>query len=451
MKTLVRISVLFLIINIGLWMSPDKASAMHSNYSFQLFYDQLSPYGTWVNNPDYGYVWLPDVDAGFSPYATNGHWEYTDYGWTWVSDYVWGWAPFHYGRWYNDPYYGPMWVPDAEWGPAWVTWRRADGYFGWTPMAPGININISFGHDYYVPSERWIFVRDRDFCRHDINRYYMNQANNYTIINNSTIINNTYMDNSRHVKYVTGPERNDVQRRTNSVIRPLAVRENDRPGQSIKDGQLRIYRPIVTNDRNNSNRISPANVARLQEVKPISEKNARNRSSNDIQSQNKRNNEVPIRNAHPGINQRNGQPARNVSPNNNQRNGQPARNASPNNSQRQEQPARNVNTENNQRNGQPSRRVSGENNQRNGQPARNASPNNSQRQEQPARNVNTENKQRQEQPARKISTENKQQNENPARNLRSSEKQSNERQPAQSTNRDNKRTENARNANNEPR
>ena len=33
---------------------------------------------------------MPNVDAGFSPYRTNGHWVYTEVGWTWFSDYFWG-------------------------------------------------------------------------------------------------------------------------------------------------------------------------------------------------------------------------------------------------------------------------------------------------------------------------------------------------------------------------
>ena len=74
--------------------------------SFQTFYDELSPYGTWVDDPDYGDVWVPDAEEGFKPYATRGHWVVTDYGNTWVSDYEWGWAPFHYGRWRYDDYYG---------------------------------------------------------------------------------------------------------------------------------------------------------------------------------------------------------------------------------------------------------------------------------------------------------------------------------------------------------
>jgi len=71
--------------------------------SFQMFYDELSPYGEWIDDPEYGYIWLPDVDRDFQPYASRGHWVMTSYGNTWVSDYDWGWAPFHYGRWtYSD-------------------------------------------------------------------------------------------------------------------------------------------------------------------------------------------------------------------------------------------------------------------------------------------------------------------------------------------------------------
>ncbi len=83
---------------------------------FQTFYDELEPYGTWVNYPRYGYVWryrLATTD--FRPYSTNGRWVYTDDGWTWVSDYDWGWAPFHYGRWLYDDELGWLWVPGNEW------------------------------------------------------------------------------------------------------------------------------------------------------------------------------------------------------------------------------------------------------------------------------------------------------------------------------------------------
>ena len=82
------------------------------------FYDELDPYGQWVQTPEYGTVWIPNAGPGFQPYATNGHWVITEYGNTWVSDYAWGWGPFHYGRWYQDRYRGWAWIPGRDWGPA---------------------------------------------------------------------------------------------------------------------------------------------------------------------------------------------------------------------------------------------------------------------------------------------------------------------------------------------
>src|SRR4051794_756129 len=79
---------------------PPPVTEADPEASYQNFYDDLSPYGQWVEDPNCGYVWLPDVTPDFKPYATNGHWVYTEDGWTWASDYAWGWAAFHYGRWF---------------------------------------------------------------------------------------------------------------------------------------------------------------------------------------------------------------------------------------------------------------------------------------------------------------------------------------------------------------
>src|SRR5436190_18975603 len=101
MKSQIRNKITFLILFLGMFIIPQKVSSQVF-VSFQVFYDELSPYGYWVDNSIYGYVWVPSESAGFIPYASNGHWIYTDLGWTWVSYYSWGWAPFHYGRWYYD-------------------------------------------------------------------------------------------------------------------------------------------------------------------------------------------------------------------------------------------------------------------------------------------------------------------------------------------------------------
>src|SRR5579883_3394899 len=69
----------------------------------------LDNYGTWSEVPDYGPVWVPQVDYGWAPYRV-GRWVWEPYwGWTWVSYEPWGWAPYHYGRWFM-------------WNGAWAWW-----------------------------------------------------------------------------------------------------------------------------------------------------------------------------------------------------------------------------------------------------------------------------------------------------------------------------------------
>jgi DNA segregation ATPase FtsK/SpoIIIE-like protein len=266
--------------------NPKQIFAQQENVSFQVFYDALSPYGQWVDYRDYGYVWIPDVGPDFAPYSTDGYWTLTDYGWTWVSDYEWGWAPFHYGRWSYDNYYGWLWVPENEWGPSWVNWRRADGYYGWSPMEPGISIYLSFGRPYNRYNDHWMFVRDRDFERRDIHNYSVDRSEHAMIIRNSTVINTTYIDNSRHTTYVTGPAREDVQRVTGRRINPVAIQENNRPGRDQNDGQLRMYRPeIVKNVRADRNP-APRRIENLENVKRPSERNIQSQQQNNARQQN---------------------------------------------------------------------------------------------------------------------------------------------------------------------
>jgi len=113
-----------------------RAIAQDVTVSYQTFYDNLAPYGQWVNDPQYGNVWVPNEGGDFRPYGTRGHWVMTDYGNTWVSDDPWGWACYHYGRWTYDPYYGWIWIPGYEWAPAWVSWRYGGGYCGWITPSP---------------------------------------------------------------------------------------------------------------------------------------------------------------------------------------------------------------------------------------------------------------------------------------------------------------------------
>jgi len=276
-----------LVLTIAAFINPKQIFAQQEEVGFQLFYDALSPYGQWVENHNYGYVWIPDVGSDFAPYSTNGYWIFTDYGWTWVSDYEWGWAPFHYGRWDYDDYLGWFWVPDNEWGPSWVNWRSADGYYGWSPMEPGISISLSFNRPFNRYNDHWIFVRDRDFERHDIYRYSVDRSDHAMIIRNSTVINKTYIDNNRHTTYVAGPARDDVQRVTGRRIDKAAIQDYNKPGMDLNNGQLRLYRPLVMKNRASDHKPAPGRIEKIENVKRPSERNVSSKPQNIIQKNNK--------------------------------------------------------------------------------------------------------------------------------------------------------------------
>jgi hypothetical protein len=245
-----------------------KAEAQVS-VSYQVFYDQLSPYGAWVSYPQYGYVWVPTaVPHGFRPYGSGGHWVYTSDGWTWVSNYNWGWAPFHYGNWFYDDSYGWMWAPGYDWAPAWVTWGEYNNNYCWAPIGPGINISVG---SYRAPAYYWNFVPRERITNVNIKNYYVTNVNRTTIVNNITVINNV---NSRgsgpgHAAYVRGPEPQNVQKYTHTAIRPVTIRETSRPGGgNVQSGQLALYRPTVTRNTSNNSRPAPAKVQDLHALRP---------------------------------------------------------------------------------------------------------------------------------------------------------------------------------------
>jgi hypothetical protein len=275
MKNLHKLFVVFFVLFNYSCATQNQISAQRGYVNSQVFYDQLSPYGDWVENADFGFVWIPDVDQDFSPYSTSGYWVMTDYGWTWISDYPWGWAAFHYGRWDYNNYYGWFWVPDYEWGPSWVSWRTGNGYYGWTPMRPGMSISLSFGNDYR-DLDRWNFVRESDFGRADIYRYYAHRNDYNTIIINSKVINNTYIDQSRNTTYISGPSRNDVQRVTGRKINSYSIRDNEKPGQVLKNSQLQIYRPQMRKTNDRGQKPAPSKISNIEEVRQTRDRNSPN-------------------------------------------------------------------------------------------------------------------------------------------------------------------------------
>lgn len=228
---------------------PAPPPANPDDVSYQTFYDQLSPYGQWIQDPDYGYVWMPEAGPDFKPYATNGHWVYTDEGWAWDSGYPWGWAAFHYGRWFFRDGYGWMWMPGNEWAPAWVSWRNSDDYYGWAPMEPGISVSVAYSSGYNPPPHYWCFVPHQYVASPQVNNYYVRETNNVTIINRTTVINNvTVINNNNHFgnnRYGAGPDPGEVGRFSGRQLRPTPIRDSRAPGGNVSGGGFAVYRPRV--------------------------------------------------------------------------------------------------------------------------------------------------------------------------------------------------------------
>lgn len=154
-----------------LWIGSLAAAAQPADYpdeDVQSSFSELDRYGHWTEHPEWGTVWVPDVDDDWRPY-TVGRWVYTDEnGWYWDSDEPFGWAVFHYGRWVDDAQDGWIWIPGTEWAPAWVAWRYGEDAVGWAPLPPravwepsrGLYLDDEFYHgSLYEPF--WVFVAPR--------------------------------------------------------------------------------------------------------------------------------------------------------------------------------------------------------------------------------------------------------------------------------------------------
>ena len=293
--------------------------------SYQVFYDELSAYGKWIDYPVEGYVWSPNVDQNFQPYGTNGQWVYTDQGWTWASNYPWGWATFHYGRWFYEDGYGWLWVPGHEWAPAWVTWGHSGNYYGWAPLGPNVEAN----QQWTPPQNSWTFVPQERLSETNVGQYaedrnIANIVKNTTIINNTTtiinktvvnnnVVNNTVnnnINNSRvnntnetnnrvnntnvtnnnvtnntnnkiivnnnlsnnHILINKGPELSEVQKVTPVPITRATIVENSKPAQTTKvNNTLVVYRPAI--EENNVQ--DTANKPRPKKVVPFKKNNVK--------------------------------------------------------------------------------------------------------------------------------------------------------------------------------
>jgi hypothetical protein len=231
-----------------------RAVAQDVTVSYQTFYDELSPYGQWVYDAEYGNVFVPDVEQGFRPYGTAGRWVMTDNGNMWQSDYPWGWACFHYGRWTYNSYYGWMWIPGYDWAPAWVSWRTGGGYYGWAPMGPG----YSHGRPYDYPENYWVFVHPDYLYSPNVFSYY-DPGYQGAFIRRSRY----YEEHEYREGHYFGPRRDMIERETHHPVEVYRVNSASSVGESrFGHGEVNVYRPAVSRERSNEAR--PSNVIRAE-------------------------------------------------------------------------------------------------------------------------------------------------------------------------------------------
>jgi hypothetical protein len=225
------------------------------------FYDNLSPYGTWVQLDGVGWCWQPRVvvvNHAWRPYCDSGHWVYTDAGWFWQSDYSWGWAAFHYGRWQLHDRCGWVWLPDRAWGPAWVTWRSEGDHCGWAPLPPhaefvvgvgyrfnGVHVGLDF--DFGLRPEHFTFIALSDFHQHDFAQRRLPPAQVTQIYNHTTIINNYVVNNNTIVNQGIKVDR--VAAATHTQFKKVAIRDVPAGSPALSSShaagkaEVTVYRP----------------------------------------------------------------------------------------------------------------------------------------------------------------------------------------------------------------
>ena len=184
---------------------------------------ELDYYGRWVNEPSFGYVWVPRVSySSWRPYY-NGRWVwYPIIGWNWVSYDPWGWCVSHYGRWHWGSGMGWYWIPTRSWGPAWVHWYHGYNYVGWSPMSywgqPGIIVNNRYyGRGYrgnYPYNSRALTVVHRNQLQaRRISSVSLSQANVGKLGRLSLT------SNQPQVRYVANRDRALTMRASNALSR----------------------------------------------------------------------------------------------------------------------------------------------------------------------------------------------------------------------------------------
>jgi hypothetical protein len=224
------------------------------------FYNDLAPYGAWVQQPDYGLVWQPTVDTinpDWCPYVDAGQWLYSDSGWYWQSDYTWGWAVFHYGRWVNLPHRGWVWQPGNIWSPAWVAWRSSSSYIGWAALPPGASLNVLAQLTYNgkpiganatlgLPASAYTFVNISNLTSHNLPRRVVPAPRIKALVESSVLLDSYAIINNRIFNGGASPDAVAAARqKAVPQVTLRGVSSPDAAGLALDRKTLAVYVPAT--------------------------------------------------------------------------------------------------------------------------------------------------------------------------------------------------------------
>ncbi|MGE3065821.1 MAG: DUF6600 domain-containing protein, partial [Hyphomicrobiaceae bacterium] len=254
-RTILRsAAALLLAATAWLALAAAPARAQDEDVDPQIFYEELAPYGDWVEHPRWGSVWAPRVDADWRPY-TRGHWAFTEeYGWYWVAEESWGWGPFHYGRWVLDDDGTWLWIPGTEWGPAWVSWRWSDEQVGWAPLPPDAvweGDSLVYDAAYYDAPRYapvWVFVDPIYMTRPGMYRHYAPRSRNAFFLHRTRNVTSYGFVNRRI--FNRGIDFGHYRRVVGTPVRPVRLSAVGSPrdlrgGFAGRGGVLPVYRPRI--------------------------------------------------------------------------------------------------------------------------------------------------------------------------------------------------------------
>ncbi|MDD5360729.1 MAG: hypothetical protein PHN88_01245 [Ignavibacteria bacterium] len=262
-----------------------------STVDYKEFYDQLAPYGEWVevnaaeigvkvnttslktpNNNDFTisnilgiktayadasagmiFVWRPSPEFAvvgssvespqYTPY-NNGQWVNTDAGWYFRAPTAWEETVHHHGRWVRSPDAGWMWVPGRVWAPAWVDWRQDDEYVSWAPLGPSSYFNSGKLNNSRCNDDDYYIVERKHFIDPDIYRYSSPYYESGNRIPMNLMIGTAGLVYTNDMIVNRGPDVNIIQKYYTSNINVVNI-NHVRNFNEVRytDRQFNVYSP----------------------------------------------------------------------------------------------------------------------------------------------------------------------------------------------------------------